>query len=232
MKKKDGKSDEHHKEENKLISEMKEHLKPIDKLLSDWHIAKENELINLKKAYHDNCSIETISSLLVEKCMFDLKSVHNVLSINHAKRTQDETYILIIVAYRLAIQFSGFIEKHVRHRIIELFHFEISSILRTDDTLLNQRGRQYLNLIDSCKEPTSSKEWSDLIQSIGMEFEQFCLGAGKEVDPLVINDIFDSVFYWKLAGEIWLTSHAETVKLLHSFRHVLNKDTTSSSTGA
>jgi len=132
------------------------------------------------------------------------------------KKLIRELTILTYVGQRLAIQLmqkKGSERDEIKRREIcnSLDNYSSQFLENSPEfyDLLDQRGEQYFQLIQSYEE--ISHEFLDALQ---FKFEQFCLGWGGENEPLIVGGFLSKVPLYELAIQYWSNGFTETVKFL------------------
>lgn len=196
-------------------------LKNIDEdLAKDLIDNIEPKEIGLKLSRQLKESIESIPGLLsiIEnegKGMVSLKDIDK-------KKLIRELTILTYVGRRLAIQLmqkkGGGRDENKRREICNSLDNYSSQFLENSpefNDLVDQRGEQYFQLLQSHNEGISNGDWKKFFEALQFKFEQFCLGGGDEEDRIIILGRFTSTMpLMMLANQYWSDGFIETVKLL------------------
>lgn len=163
-------------------------------------------------------SIESVPEAL---SLIENQEVLNLKDIDNKKLIRELT-ILTYVGKRLAVQLiqkKGGKRDITRRREIcnalDRYASEFLENSREFNDLLDQRGEQYFQLLQSHNDEISNGNWEKFFEALRFKFEQFCRGGGGENDPVIIGDFFSMTPLMMLANQYWLEGFTETVKYIN-----------------
>jgi len=148
------------------------------------------------------------------KGIFSLKDIDK-------KNLIRELTILTYVGQRLAIQLmqkkGSERDENKRKQICNSLDNYSSQFLENSPEsydLLDRRGEQYFQLIQSHNEEISNGNWKNFFEALQFKFEQFCRGGGGENEPVIIGNFSSMVPLRGLTIQYWSNGFTETVKFL------------------
>jgi hypothetical protein len=133
-----------------------------------------------------------------------------------------ELTILTYVGQRLAIQLcqkkkGGDRAEDERKAILNVYDsYALEYLDKSPEfrELLNPRGEQYFQLVQSHLDEFHRGEWNKFFEILLFEFEQFCRGGGEQNDPIIIGSCFPLIPMKFLSGHYWSESFMWTFKYL------------------
>ncbi len=149
------------------------------------------------------------------KGMFSLEKVDK-------KKLIEELTILTYVGQRLAIQLmqkkGGERDEGKRREICDALDYYSLQFLENSPgfyDLLDRRGKQYFQLLQSHNEEISNGNWEKFFKALQFEFEQFCRGGGGENEPVIITgDFFSKIPLMMLTSQYWVEGFTKTAEYL------------------
>jgi len=151
---------------------------------------------------------------------FDGHQFFDLDDIDKVKLTRELT-VLTFVAQRLAIQLmhkrGGEPNVGRRREICDALDKYASEFLERSPEfrdLLDKRGEQYFQLLQSQNEQISSGEWDKFVEALQFKFEQFCRGGEDEKECIVIGPATSLMPLWTLAVLYWSEGFTNTVKYI------------------
>ncbi|OHB78022.1 MAG: hypothetical protein A2Z25_05005 [Planctomycetes bacterium RBG_16_55_9] len=168
---------------------------------------------------------ESIESIPRSLSLSDLHQFFNLDDINKVKLTRELT-ILTFVAQRLAIQLmhkpGSESDETKRREICGALDKYASEFLESSSEfhdLLDKRGEQYFELLQSHNEQISSGQWDEFIKALQFKFEQFCRGGEDEKQCIMIGSATSMMALWTLAALYWSEGFTNTVKYIDERRY-------------
>ena len=137
-------------------------------------------------------------------------------------KIEKELAILMYVGQRIAVQLcdkkkGGNRTEDERKAILSVYDsYALEYLDKSPEfrKLLNQRGEQYFQLVQSHLDEFHRGEWDKFFERLWFEFEQFCRGGGGQNDPIIIGPWFTLLPMKFLSGHYWSESFMWTFEYL------------------
>jgi hypothetical protein len=175
------------------------------------------EEIGLELSNRLKKSIESIPDALL---LIENQELLNLEDIDKKKLIKELT-ILTYVGQRLAVQFiqkkGGELDESKRREICNALDSYSLNFLENSsefNDLLDQRGGQYFQLLQSHNEEISNNNWEKFFEALQFEFEQFCRGGGDYKKRIIIGRFTSMMPLMMLANQYWSYGFIETAKYI------------------
>ena len=185
--------------------------------MANNHKAVDAQEIGIELSRQLKKSIESIPGAL---SIIENVEILNLEDIDKKKLIRELT-ILTYVGQRLAVQLiqkkGGERDITKRREISNALDRHTSEFLEYSsefDDLLDQRGEQYFNLLQSHNEDISNGNWEKFFEALQFKFEQFCLGGGDEKERIIIGRFTSMMPLMMLANQYWSNGFIKTVEFL------------------